>query len=201
MTGKTIGKAKRIPPSAVRRNKSVLLGTGNRQIVSENITADDREFILKQFSDREVTRYLFDTGPLSDISGADEIIELFIQPEPRAQHRWILVKKNNGAKIGTCGFHRWDRSNGRCELGYDLYPDHRGKGYMLEALKAICAFARSNMKVKSIDARIYIDNEKSVKLAEKLGFTFNGLMIDEIFHGKAYPHKILTLDCTIRQQH
>ena len=90
-----------------------------------------------------------------------------------------------------------DKSNGCCDIGYDLYPDYGGNGYMIEALKAICAFARSSMKVKSINACIYIDNKKSIKLAEKLGFVFRGQIKDEIFRSTRYAHKILTLDCTV----
>lgn len=161
----------------------------------KNISVHDREFIFEQFSNNKVNQYLFDAEPLTDILGANEIIDFYIQPEPRAQHRWILVRKSDNTKIGTCGFHCWDESNGCCDIGYDLYPDYWGKGYMMEALKAICEFARTDMKVRRINACISIDNKKSMKLAEKLGFTFNGQLKDEIFHGKAYPHKILILDC------
>lgn len=163
----------------------------------KSISMYDREFILEQFSNSEVNQYLFDAEPLTDVFGAGEIIDFYMQAEPRAQHRWILVTKSDSTKIGTCGFHCWDKSNGCCDIGYDLYPDYWGKGYMIEALKAICAFARSDMKLKGINACISIDNEKSIKLAEKLGFTFSGQIKDEIFRGEIYSHKILTLDCTI----
>jgi ribosomal-protein-alanine N-acetyltransferase len=163
----------------------------------KNISIYDRDFILAQFSNNEVNRYLFDAEPLADVYGADEIIDFYIQPEPRAQHRWILVRKDDGTKIGTCGFHCWDKSEGCCDIGYDLYPDYWSNGYMIEALKAICSFARSDMKVRSINACIYIENEKSIKLMEKLGFAYCGQIKDEIFHGERCAHKILTLDCTV----
>lgn len=167
------------------------------RLLLKNISMHDREFILAQFSNSEVNRYLFDSEPLTDAYGADEIIDFYMQPEPRAQHRWILVRKGDEIKIGTCGFHCWDKLNGCCDIGYDLSPDYWGKGYMIETLKVICTFARSVMKVRFINACIYIDNDKSIKLAEKLGFAFTGQIKDEIFRGERYPHKILTLDCTI----
>ena len=163
----------------------------------KNITVNDRDFILAQFSNSEVNRYLFDAEPVADLRGADEIIEFYIQLEPRAQHRWILVRKGDGVKIGTCGFHCWDRSHDRCDVGYDLYPDYWGKGYMTEALKEICAFAQSDMSVRSINACIYIDNDRSIRFAEKIGFTFRGQMKDEMFRGERHAHKILTLDCIV----
>ena len=158
------------------------------------ISSEDRGFLLTQFSCDEVNRYLFDAEPLADIQDADEIIDFYIQPEPRNQHRWILIRKDDRAKLGTCGFHCWNRTDNCCDVGYDLYPDFWGNGYMSEAMQAILSFAKDEMGIKRIDACIYIENDASLKLAKNLGFVFKGKMRDEIFRGIAYPHKILTLD-------
>ncbi len=161
----------------------------------KNISVDDRDFIYQQFENVHVNKYLFDAEPLTDISGADEIIGFYTQPEPRLQHRWILVRKTDGLKLGTCGFHCWDKANGCCDIGYDLFPDYWGNGYMTEALQKILGFARVDMGVKLIHACIYPDNLASIRLAEKNGFVFQGKMQDEVFRGERYPHKIFTLDC------
>ena len=93
------------------------------RLILKNIGSDDRDFVFSQFSDEVVTRYLFDAEPLTDIAGADEIITFYIQPEPRAQHRWILINKSDNIKIGTCGFHRWNSNEYKVEVGYDLKED------------------------------------------------------------------------------
>ena len=165
------------------------------RLLLKNISSDDREFIFEQFSDEEVNKYLFDAEPLVDIRGADEIIDFYVQPEPRQQHRWILVKKDTGAKIGTCGFHCWDINNETCDVGYDLKAEYWNKGYMSEAMKEIISFANSNMKIKRINACIYTNNHRSISLAQKLGFNFCGQMKNELFRGKEYEHKIFVLDC------
>lgn len=166
------------------------------RLLLKNISMCDREFVFAHFSNNEINRYLFDAEPVTDYDGADEIINSYLQPEPRPHHRWVLVKKSDGTKIGTCGFHNWDIASNSCDIGYDLHPDFWGNGYMLEALKSICAFAKSDMKIRYINAVIYIDNRGSMKLAQRLGFAFTGQMKDEIFRGERYPHKVLTLDCT-----
>lgn len=166
------------------------------RLLLRNISYDDRDFIYRQFSNDEVNRYLFDAEPLVDINGADEIIEYYVQPEPRFQHRWVLVKKDDGVKIGTCGFHCWNNSKASCDIGYDLFPDFWGKGYMSEAIQAMIDFARSDMDIRYINACIYPDNRMSIRLAERFGFVFAGEMKEETFRGQKYPHKILTLECT-----
>ena len=159
-----------------------------------NISLEDREFIYQLFSDDTVNRYLFDAEPVIDISEADEIIKFYLQPEPREQHRWVLNRKADGVKLGTCGFHCWDKARRCCDIGYDLLPEHWGNGYMNEAIQAILEFAKTEMEIRHIQACIYPDNQASIRLANKHGFLFSGIMKDEIFRGKAYPHKVLTLD-------
>lgn len=157
-----------------------------------NISAQDRDFIFSQFSDDVVNRYLFDADPLNDLQEADELIRFYLQPEPRPQHRWILVRKSDGIRMGTCGFHCWNLRDGEVEVGYDLKEAFWGNGYMREAMKAILAFAGEQMRVKTIYAIISVDNRRSIRLAEELGFVVSGSRTLE-FHGKEYPHHCYAL--------
>lgn len=164
------------------------------RLLLKNISSEDRSFIFAQFSNSEVNKFLYDAEPLTDIHGADEIIDFYTQPEPRGHHRWILVRKNDGVRLGTCGFHCWEQSTGCCDIGYDLFPDFWGKGYMSEAIEAIISFAKDEMKIEKINACIFIENDRSIKIMERFGFVFDGQMKNEIFRGNTYPHKILTLE-------
>ena len=158
----------------------------------KNISIDERDFIFSQFSDDVVNRYLFDAEPLTEIEGADEIINFYIQPEPRLQHRWIIIRKSDGVKIGTCGFHCWNNKDRTVDIGYDLKEAFWRNGYMHEALKEIIAFAIDKMDVKEIRACIYIDNQRSSHLVENLGFVLSNSSY-ELFRGKKYLHNIYSL--------
>ncbi len=162
------------------------------RLILKNIGIDDRNFIFSQFSDDVVNRYLFDAEPVTDMQGADEIIAFYVQPEPRLQHRWIIMKKSDGIKMGTCGFHCWNKTDGNVEVGYDLKEEFWGNGYMQEAMKAIITFAKEEMYIKEISACIYIDNQRSIRLVENLGFVLSG-SIYELFGNKEYLHKKYSL--------
>lgn len=166
------------------------------RLILKNIGREDREFILKQFSDDAVNRYLFDAEPVSNLDEADEIIDFYVQPEPRAQHRWVILLKSDGRKIGTCGFHCWDRARCSVDIGYDLRKEYWGQGLMTEALREMLAFASQIMGVHRINAHIYVDNQKSAALAQKFGFKWNGETEACVFRGKEYPHHIYSLDCS-----
>lgn len=160
------------------------------RLILKVISAEDDAFILKQFSNDEVNRYLFDVEPYSKIKEAQELIQFYNEPDPRNQNRWIMVNKDTGEKMGTCGFHCWDRGSCYCELGYDLYPVYWKKGYMQEALKAILTFAKNEMKIKRMETHIAEGNIDSVKTSEKQGFKNTSRTYMEHFRGKDYLHYI-----------
>ena len=167
------------------------------RMLLKNISCEDREFIFSQFSDDIVSKYLFDAEPLVDIQGADEIIKYYLQPDPRSIHRWILTRKSDKNKMGTCGFHCWNCNAGTVEVGYDLKETFWGNGYMQEAMKEIITFAIQNMNIKRIDACVYIANSKSIAVVERLGFSFNGVTKNVLFRGFEYPHNIYSLNCAV----
>lgn len=162
------------------------------RLILKNIDSEDRAFIFSHFSNQDVTAFLFDAEPLMDFSGADEIIDFYLVPEPRPQHRWIIQRKTDGLKMGTCGFHCWSTQNAKVEIGYDLAKAFWGNGFMGESLKTIIGFAQHQMKVKEIEACISVDNRKSICLVEKLGFVLSGSKY-EVFRGKKYLHNVYTL--------
>lgn len=165
------------------------------RLLLKNIAIDDRDFIFSQFSDDVVNKYLFDAEPLTDIHGADEIINFYMGPEPRLQHRWIILRKSDGMKMGTCGFHCWNQKDCKVEVGYDLKEKFWGNGYMQEAMKKIIAIAKDEMDIKDISACIYVDNERSIRVVENLGFVLSGSSY-ELFRDKEYLHNRYSLYLT-----
>lgn len=158
----------------------------------KNIDIADREFMFSQFSNDTINKYLYDAEPLTYISEADEIIEFYMTPEPRIQNRWIIIRKSDNKKLGSCGFHCWDKKLSKVETGYDLKEEFWGNGYMHEAMKEIINFAKNQMYVNEIYACISTENQKSIRLVENLGFVLSGSSV-EVFRGKEYPHNIYSL--------
>jgi len=162
------------------------------RLLLRGIMKQDAGFILKHFSSDFVSMYLYDAEPISTIDAATEIIAFYLQAEPRAQQRWIIIHKASGEKIGTIGYHCWDSQEHKAEIGYDLAEEYTGAGYMSEALNAVLDFGRKHMKLLTIEAHIYIDNAKSIRLAIKHGFGHEGEM-SECFRGKKYLHYVYRL--------
>lgn len=63
---------------------------------------------------------------------------------------------------------------------------------MKEAMKEIITFAARNMNIKEIQACIAIDNKRSIRLAENLGFILS-VSSYEVFRDQKYLHNIYSL--------
>lgn len=166
------------------------------RLILKSISVEDRDFIYSQFSDGVVTEYLYDEEPLTDILGADEIIDSYVRTNSICVSRWILIRKSDHEKMGTCGFHCWNSCESVIDVGYDLKHEFWGSGYMQESLTAIINVVIQALNVNKINAHIYFKNDRSIMLAQRLGFQFSGNEYYCNFRGKAYLHKIYVLDCT-----
>jgi len=164
-----------------------------KRLLLKCVDQSDREFIFEEFQNDFINRYLFDEEPMTDIEQADDLIEFYNMKEPRNQNRWVLINKLENKKMGTCGFHLWDKEKNEVEIGFELMEINNGNGYMTEAVEAIIEFARTKMKVNKIIAIVYIDNSKCKILLEKFGF----IIVDKeecIFKGSMYLHDIYELE-------
>ena len=149
----------------------------------QNSAPAHRYFIYTLYTNDEVLRFHYEEDRYVDLYGADKEIAEWNQPEPRDQHVWIFVRKTDGVALGTCCINNWDRNAAFCEVHYDMHPDFWGNGYMTEAMRAILAFARDAMKVRRIETGINQENEKSIKLVERLGFVYSGQTVEDMNDG------------------
>jgi [ribosomal protein S5]-alanine N-acetyltransferase len=135
------------------------------------LTLDNSEEVFLHFSDNDVTRFM-DIEPCKHIKEAEEIIKFHMDD---SGCRWGLFHKKNNKFIGTVGFHYLRRKNGDhiAEIGFDLSKSYWGKGFMYEALKEVILYGFKQMGLTIIDAKVEIDNEKSINLMKKLGFTMD----------------------------
>lgn len=88
---------------------------------------------------------------------------------------WRIWEPDGGAMIGTVDLHSIDRDVPKCEIGYWLRTSYTGRGLAHEAVGAVMNVARECLGVVRIEARCDTRNERSWRLAERLGFTCEGI--------------------------
>jgi RimJ/RimL family protein N-acetyltransferase len=93
---------------------------------------------------------------------------------------WLLraiVQDESGAPrrvIGYLNFHGGPSETGQVEIGYTLLPAARGRGYAIEAVRAMFDWAQRVHGVRRFRASVAPDNERSLNLIAKLGFVHTG---------------------------
>lgn len=81
---------------------------------------------------------------------------------------------DDGAFVGAYCLTRRDR--GVYELGYWAAKDQRGRGYSVEAAKAMCDWGFATLEVHRIEWWAMVGNTASRAVADRLGFTLEGTL-------------------------
>lgn len=93
---------------------------------------------------------------------------------------FLLVNKDTGMPVGECGFHTWTPLHNRAEVFYNMRNDgNKQKGYMTEALEAVLKFGFTELKLHRIEALVDSENEPSLRLLLRYGFTKEGTMRED----------------------
>lgn len=92
---------------------------------------------------------------------------------------WLVEEKETGIYVGELGFGDFKRDmepriENLPEAGWVIHPDHHGKGYAEEAVKCVHKWLDENTSETKSYCIIDEVNERSVKLAHKLGYVKTG---------------------------
>jgi len=156
------------------------------RLVLREITSEDAEWYLEHFSRKDIVHGQ-GFPPPKGIKGAREELQLYFVDlfKNRNGFRWGIEIKGEGGLIGSCGYYKWLKPDGRqAEIGYDLDPPYWGQGIMTEALTAIIAFGFQKMKLNRIELLVLPRNKRSIGLAGKLGFRKEGVLREHGFDEK-----------------
>lgn len=127
----------------------------------------DDAFIYRQFSDAQMCRYF--SEPPCSYAEAQDIIT-FYRTSTGGRMRWMLTDRITRRDIGTCGYHRLDRTARMVEIGYDIWRDYWQQGYMREALPQLVQLCATYLPVDRIYALIDRDNVASRTTVGHAGF-------------------------------
>ena len=94
---------------------------------------------------------------------------------------WAIIDLESRRMIGTCGFTKINTDHDSGEIGYVLHPDFWGTGYAVEAASCVMDFGFEMLGLHRIEARFMKGNAASLRVMEKLGMSFEGYHVDEIF--------------------
>ncbi|MDF2532841.1 MAG: rimL [Clostridia bacterium] len=99
----------------------------------------------------------------------------------------LLITDKNGRLLGDIAYFKGVGYLPGFEIGYNIFRrEDRGKGYITEALKLFSAYLFEIKTINRLEVHADKDNTGSRKVAEKCGFTFEGIKRQAVFSRGAY---------------
>lgn len=96
------------------------------------------------------------------------------QEEPWLQ--LCMIDKETNQFIGAVGFHHYDWEVPSVEAGYWIRRSCAQQGLMTEAINAMTQYACKQLVVKRIAITCDKDNERSIKIPERLGYVLEATL-------------------------
>jgi ribosomal-protein-alanine N-acetyltransferase len=139
------------------------------------VAAEDTQYIFPLMADAEVMAF-WDMGEIDDPDIIANIVagQMDEMVEGKAIY-WAMRALGDDQFIGTCDLSEVDRRHHRAEVGFMLGREAWGRGYALEAMQAVLAYA-ATMGLRRLLARSHLGNRRSDALLERLGFVEEGML-------------------------
>ncbi|WP_333599874.1 GNAT family N-acetyltransferase [Flavobacterium sp.] len=139
------------------------------------------QYIYEKYSDAELLTFLGLTDE-NALAVEKEKFRKGLSTFNKSFLYFQLLDKSTNKIIGWCGYHTWYLDHNRAEIGYGLFDDnYKQKGLMSEAVKAILEYGFGSMKLHRVEAFIGTENQASLNLVAKFGFTKEG-QLREHYH-------------------
>lgn len=136
----------------------------------------DSPSLFKIWSDPDVTKFM-NINCFTDENQAKDMIKLLDEfSQDNKAIRFSIIEIESNEIIGSCGYNFLDFENAKAEIGYDLARAFWGRGYASEAICSLLDYAFSSLKLNRIEAKVEPENVSSVKVLQKLNFTFEGTL-------------------------
>ncbi|MBB1253787.1 GNAT family N-acetyltransferase [Streptomyces sp. OF3] len=92
------------------------------------------------------------------------------------------VFDQDGTLVGTVGLVTLALNERRAEVGYWTAPEQRGRGYTVEAVRALAHWTFTALGVERLEWYAEVGNEASRAVALKAGFTMEGVLRSRLAH-------------------
>jgi RimJ/RimL family protein N-acetyltransferase len=143
---------------------------------------DDIAALVKNADDPEVAKGLTDRFPIPYTEA--DAREWISACERQAPGQEFLAVEVGGEAAGGVGFGIIDEVHPRTAmLGYWLGRRHWNRGIMTEAVTLATAHAFENRGIIRMEAGVYPWNRASMRVLEKAGYRFEGILPARLFKG------------------
>ena len=145
----------------------------SKTLIFRELTLDDLDLLYALYSNPHVKKYVYEESMTYEetMEELEWIIDVYTsQP---GFGLWGIIHKETGAFIGRCGLLQWTiDERPEVEVTYMFDEKYWGHGLGTEAAQALMQYGFEELKLPRLVCCIDAENLASIKVAEKLGMTF-----------------------------
>jgi len=114
------------------------------------------------------------------------------QSHNREKYFFTIVAKESNAYVGSVGYTVTEATpvGKLVHVGYFMFPEFRGKGYMTEALREVIRFAFEDNDVFRISTGCLSENNASERVMQKCGFIMEAEFKSHTWHDGAMKDRV-----------
>jgi ribosomal-protein-alanine N-acetyltransferase len=140
----------------------------------------DLDYLFSFYSDPAVTRYIPDAPKTRD--EAREELEWFMNGHPKFPELglWAAIYKETAQFIGRCGLLPWTIDGlQEVEVAFALSKPYWGQGLATEVARSLVQYGFERLQLSRLICVIEPDHQASMRVATKIGMTFEKESKDE----------------------
>ena len=139
-------------------------------------TEADASYLMEVMNTPKWIKFIGDRN-IRSLEDAQKYIREKISPQLKrlGYSNYTVIRKEDGAKIGSCGLYDREGLEG-LDIGFAFLPAYEKKGYAYEAATEIMRAAKEVFGVNKISGITVKENLASQKLLEKLGLSFREII-------------------------
>lgn len=144
-----------------------------KRLILRHLLPGDLDSLFALYRDPEIRRY-FPEGVLTYEETKEEL-EWFLHGHPAYPELglWATLYKETNQFIGRCGLLPWTiDQRSEVEVAYLLAKEYWGQGLGTEAAQAIVNYGFEELHLSRLICLIDRENQASIKVALKIGMTF-----------------------------
>ena len=136
----------------------------------------DEKTLARNLNDSDVSRFMSIMNYPYKIKDANQWINHCMKMyEVKNKKEIVLAIDINKEVIGAVGLHDISKDH-KAEIGYWITKKYQGRGIASKAVKEVTNFGFHTFKLKRITAHIFSENKASVRVVEKSGYKFEGVL-------------------------
>ena len=127
--------------------------------------------LVEACQDPEIVRWTSVPSPYGEADARSYLRQRYDAAFAGLTAPFAIVDASSGRLLGSISLLRFSWAHARGEVGYWLAAWARGQGHATRAVRLICAWGFSALRLERVDLMVSTGNPSSQRVAERAGFT------------------------------